>query len=653
MTIQDGQLSFAIKETIFLSSDKAGIDEWKELELVPDVEVLETDSAISITGCLQLLGKYKPVKEVSDSSETSSETLVEAVTFSPFRPGGSEEHLYQQEEELSHRIPLNITIPLNRIADIEDIYAVIDSLDYQLQSSHQLLIEADLIIAGIRIADNHHTADAEPASFSEQAENEGANKQESDPDEWEFAHEAQTQTEALVQPISLEEIEKKLAELESEMTRQIQQEPDQKPAQEAAQLLREGSESPSGFAAMFDTFGSKPIASQPAHHDYSGFGDVTDEVYLEEQPVISHDESEQMMEEVSWKEEQHSLFEGYFPESEAKAKLDVEKNLAASNQEQPASAKVGESSQWEQPESSKGEESPQWEQPVSARVEESPQWEQPVSGKGEESSQSEQPVSAKVEESPQSEQPVFSPVKVSSQVKESASVKAEELRDVAVVESSAAGNATREEDQLEAVHADTSPEPAASSSEQQAAEPVSEPAVDLAAVEATAEVTESASVQTEEVSEQTEATDEAETGEVDQEVLAEGTIEEAAEEKEVRVAISGKASRQEEEKVNLTSIFSQATRVKKEEKTEAESSSASRKGGFEADNASIETMQNLTSFVQSKEEKKSRLKLCIIQRDETLETISQRYSLSPSRILEVNNLRSDQIVPGQIIYIPQ
>jgi len=64
-------------------------------------------------------------------------------------------------------------------------------------------------------------------------------------------------------------------------------------------------------------------------------------------------------------------------------------------------------------------------------------------------------------------------------------------------------------------------------------------------------------------------------------------------------------------------------------------------------------MQNLTSFVKSKEERSSQLKMCIIQRDETLEHIAQRYSMPVSKIVEVNRLATEQLVAGQILYIPQ
>lgn len=588
MSIQDGLLSFAIKETIFLSSDKAGIEEWKELELVPDVEVLETDTAISITGCLQLFGKYKPTKEAFESAEGSADTLVEAVTFSPFRPGGSEGQLYGREEQLQHRIPLNITIPLHRIAEIEDIYAVVDSFDYQLQSAHQLLIEADLVIAGIKIGEPRQTV-AQPASYED-----GAEENEPDQEQWEYAYAAQEQEESGIQPISLEDIEKKLAELESEMKRQV--EPEEEEEEEQARAKQESS---SGFAAMFQSIAGRTASNQPADRQQS-FGDVTDDFISQEEPVLSDSEPSYSIEPVSWQEteENANLYEGMRPDDEPVVRAAVQSEADAERET---------ASPWR-------------------------------------AAEQKVPMHKEV---PSVKQAPPSPLQEASQVVHKEAVKA------AAPKAEAAAAPSEEPRQQEIAPASASQESAA-----EAQQPAPETAEESVVTAAEASVETTAANDAEESAET--AVDESqevsaeESGEPESvEASAAPPVPEAAEEKEVRVAITSKAHREEGGKLNLTSIFSQATRTKQEEKAVEESSSATRRGPVDADHAAIETMQNLSSFVQNKEEKKSRLKLCIIQRDETLETISQRYSLPPSRILEVNNLRSDQIVAGQIIYIPQ
>ncbi|MGG2982145.1 LysM peptidoglycan-binding domain-containing protein [Brevibacillus sp. NRRL NRS-603] len=504
MALQDGQLSFAIKETIFLSSDRAGIGELQELELVPDVEVLENDSYISITGCLQLVGKYEPIREAAEATGGEGESLVEAMTFTPFRQEASDQAFYGWEEQIGHRIPLNITIPLDRITEIGDIYAIVDSFDYKLESPHQMLIDADLKILGIVLGDR--------AEKAEQIETQAAS-----PDEgaWEYTFAAGDDRQEFTEQTSLDDIDQKLSALEEELERQ------------ALPASYESTESPS----MFDT---PAIAQSNEGEYYEQYGDVL-EVTQSHPPE-------------SWETAPIS----YDFDSQQSASYDSsdsysEKTVLADEQEQMR--EIAEKEQG-------------LEEPILAIHDQQAIAYQKVSNESTGSS-----VEAELQEA--------------------------ELQE-----------AELQEAVQEAVEASVVSE----SEPEQEAEPV------VAQPEA------------------------------------------AAEDVEVRVAISGKPSQEERSSVNITSIFSQASRAKQEAMAlEAESSSSSSRHGSAA-NASpstMEAMQNLTSFVRRKEERSSQLKMCIIQRDETLEQISQRYSLPVSKIVEVNRLASEQLVAGQILYIPQ
>ncbi|NRR01936.1 LysM peptidoglycan-binding domain-containing protein [Brevibacillus sp. RS1.1] len=499
MALQDGQLSFAIKETIFLSSDRAGIGELQELELVPDVEVLENDSYISITGCLQLVGKYEPIREAAEATGGEGESLVEAMTFTPFRQEASDQAFYGWEEQIGHRIPLNITIPLDRITEIGDIYAIVDSFDYKLESPHQMLIDADLKILGIVLGNRNEQA--------EQIETQAAGP---DQEAWEYTFAAGDDGQEYTEQTSLDDIDQKLSALEEELERQ------------ALPASYESTESPS----MFDT---PAIAQSNEDEYYEQYGDVLE--------VAQPDPPE------SWETAPIS----YDFDSQQTALYDSSDSYS----EQPVLADEQEQMR-EIAEKEQGHE-----EPILALHDQQAIGYQPVSN-----------------------EPTGSSVEAESQ-----------------------------EAVQEAVEASVVSEP----EPEQEAEPV-----------------------------------------VAEAVVAEP--EAAAEDVEVRVAISGKPSKEEKSSVNITSIFSQASRAKQEAMAqEAESSSSSSRYGSAA-NASpstVEAMQNLTSFVRKKEERSSQLKMCIIQRDETLEHISQRYSLPVSKIVEVNRLTSEQLVAGQILYIPQ
>jgi stage VI sporulation protein D len=448
VTLQDGLLSFTIKETIFLSSDKAGIEELKELELIPDVEIIENAAEISITGCLQLHGKYEPARSTLEPG--GADTLVEAMKFTPFQLQQAGGGLYGTEEQLSHRIPLNITIPTQRVAELTDIYAIVDSFDYHMASPQQLVIEAELKIAGIALADQQ--------------------EQEKQAEEWEFVHTSHDQNEQAFEPSTLDDIERKLAELEREMELQAER------------------QNASPFAAMFELPQAGParFPEKEQEMNWQGFGDVS----YEEQPAFTERQEEDTPLEAMYELEQ-----------------------------------------------------------VKARAEEEP-------------------------------------------------------------------------DQEMAEHR------------------LAENSVEHLAKEVSAEVETTG--------------DEAYPTEFEQEEVQDSQP--ADETKEMRVAISSKPSKEEGQKLNLTSIFSQARRVQEAQAAEVHesSSSSSRRAALpEADSVTLEAVHNLTSFVRNKEERYSTLKLCIIQQDDTLESISQKYSLPVSRIVEVNKLTSDRLTEGQILYIPQ
>ncbi|AIC95184.1 MULTISPECIES: stage VI sporulation protein D [Shouchella] len=70
-------------------------------------------------------------------------------------------------------------------------------------------------------------------------------------------------------------------------------------------------------------------------------------------------------------------------------------------------------------------------------------------------------------------------------------------------------------------------------------------------------------------------------------------------------------------------------------------------GKSERDSASY-----LTSMLRNEDEQFSRWKMCIIQEEETLQVIADRYELSTSQLTRYNNLDSEKVEEGQIIYIP-
>ncbi len=56
---------------------------------------------------------------------------------------------------------------------------------------------------------------------------------------------------------------------------------------------------------------------------------------------------------------------------------------------------------------------------------------------------------------------------------------------------------------------------------------------------------------------------------------------------------------------------------------------------------------------ESGEQGFKKLRMCIVQKDETLDGIAKRYQLNPREIALYNRLESSDVSAGQIIYLPR
>ena len=98
------------------------------------------------------------------------------------------------------------------------------------------------------------------------------------------------------------------------------------------------------------------------------------------------------------------------------------------------------------------------------------------------------------------------------------------------------------------------------------------------------------------------------------------------------------------------------TELEEEEKEPREQEEQSSSNGREeASSVGQKVVSFLSKLMAVKEEEtspKATLKMCIVQRNETLEQIAERYQVSVDEIIRFNRLTSDQVSPGDIMYIP-
>ncbi|MCY8162609.1 LysM peptidoglycan-binding domain-containing protein, partial [Bacillus inaquosorum] len=113
----------------------------------PRIRVQEVNDYVSIRGSLELTGEYNIDQNKHTEEFYTDKRFVEEVRK---REDGS--------AELTHCFPVDITIPKNKVSHLQDVFVFIDAFDYQLTDSRILTIQADLAIEGLL----DDTADKEP-----------------------------------------------------------------------------------------------------------------------------------------------------------------------------------------------------------------------------------------------------------------------------------------------------------------------------------------------------------------------------------------------------------------------------------------------------------------------------------------------------------
>ncbi|WP_426448686.1 LysM peptidoglycan-binding domain-containing protein [Paenibacillus sp. S-38] len=120
MTNQRSGLRFDIYERVHLSEGVLGIKELEEVELVPHIQVLSQGEQALLRGNLLLNGTYVDEQD-------------------------------RANQRLEHLIPVEITLPLNRVNRVEDIAVEIDNFDIDLLSGRSLNITGVLSLGGLEV----------------------------------------------------------------------------------------------------------------------------------------------------------------------------------------------------------------------------------------------------------------------------------------------------------------------------------------------------------------------------------------------------------------------------------------------------------------------------------------------------------------------
>lgn len=132
-------LRFSLEESLWFRKGQE-VAELVSISLDPDITIQENDQYVTIRGSLELTGEYKNFNEASEDEEENLSTQKYV------------QNVEERDEgvcEFSHRFPVDITIPNNRIQSIYDIDVMVESFDYTLPERSCLKLSAELTISGL------------------------------------------------------------------------------------------------------------------------------------------------------------------------------------------------------------------------------------------------------------------------------------------------------------------------------------------------------------------------------------------------------------------------------------------------------------------------------------------------------------------------
>lgn len=138
----DDRLQFSINESVWLKDD-APAEEILSMALEPDITVEENRNDVTIRGYLRLSGEYRPGEPAQAPDHFQP---------APFRKIDDIIETNEGTAVLEHHFPIDITIPSDRVPDLENLYVTIESFDYELTGQRHIQLQADIAITGLENA---------------------------------------------------------------------------------------------------------------------------------------------------------------------------------------------------------------------------------------------------------------------------------------------------------------------------------------------------------------------------------------------------------------------------------------------------------------------------------------------------------------------
>ena len=148
-------LRFSLEESVWFQKGQE-VDELISISLAPNITIQESDQYITIKGSLELTGEYNREDRFEDEEEIDDY----------FSHNPKTVHMVELREEedvfaFTHQFPVEVTIPKNRIQNLDDIDVTVETFDYAFPEKSCLRLSADLIILGLYGEQQHQLYEEE------------------------------------------------------------------------------------------------------------------------------------------------------------------------------------------------------------------------------------------------------------------------------------------------------------------------------------------------------------------------------------------------------------------------------------------------------------------------------------------------------------
>ncbi|MEC2275412.1 LysM peptidoglycan-binding domain-containing protein [Bacillus subtilis] len=627
---QNHRLQFSVEESICFQKGQE-VSELLSISLDPDIRVQEVNDYVSIIGSLELTGEYNIDQNKHTEEIYTDKRFVEQVRK---REDGS--------AELTHCFPVDITIPKNKVSHLQDVFVFIDAFDYQLTDSRILTIQADLAIEGL--LDDTQDKEPEiplyeaPAAFREEELSEPPAHSVVEEPGASSAEEAVLQHEPPAEPPELfiskaglrEELETEKAE--SEPPESVASEP------EAREDVKEEEESEE-LAVPEKEVRAESVASEPEAREDVKEEEESEELAVPEKEVRAESVASEpeAREDVKEEEEQEELA---VPEKEVRAESETEES---------------------EPEPD----------PLEIEIQEI------VKAKKETA----EPAAAIADVREEADSPAETELREHVGAEESPALEAELHSETVIAEEKAETTvspnheyALRQEAQNEEAAQSDQADPALCQEEaepDEALENVSEAALSVEDSRETASAvyvendkadfhfhqkTSSEEASQEELPEPAYRTFLPEQEEEDSFYSAPKLLEEEEQEEEsfeIEVRKTPSAEEPKEETPFQSFQLSESSETERKE-TDAVPRVAPAAETKEPQTKESDNSLYLTKLFTKEADEFSRMKICIVQQEDTIERLCERYEITSQQLIRMNSLAlDDELKAGQILYIPQ